>query len=134
MKSDSSLIILSTNICQPKLHCNQLNSLKSELGIALEAVYPDPGALRLEARTKFLARLMDATDVALSKHEQILIPSESRLGRIKANIPTCVACDRPLRSKQRQDFKTSNSSEDVNNHNTNCLSSIGKNYDRGTLH
>ena len=77
---------------------------------------------------------MEATDVALSKHDQILIPSASRLGRIKANIPTCVACDRPLRSKQRQNFKTPNSFEDTNKYNANCLYSVEKNSDKGTLY
>lgn len=77
-------------------------SLKSEMGILVESVYPEPGALRLEARTRYFARLIDATDSALSKHDQVVVSTSTRLGRIKASTPVCVACDRPLRNKARK--------------------------------
>ena len=77
-------------------------SLKSDIGIVLEATHSYPGVLRIEARKRFLARLIEATDSALSKHDQVLIPATTRLGRVKATIPACVACDRPLRNKGRR--------------------------------
>lgn len=58
--------------------------------------------LRWEARSIFLARVVEATDMALSKHDQILLPGSTRLGRtrpLSANITVCVACDRPMRRK-----------------------------------
>ena len=76
--------------------------MKVEISILVEAAYPEPGSLRLEARTRYLARLIDATDSALSKHDQVIVSSSTRLGRIKASIPICVACDRPLRIKARK--------------------------------
>lgn len=45
---------------------------------------------------------MDAVATALSKHDQVLIPASTRLGRIQALVPTCMACDRPLTSKARK--------------------------------
>ena len=77
-------------------------SLKSEIGTLVENAYPDPGALRLEARMRYVARLIDATDSALSKHDQVVVSSTTRLGRIRASIPVCMACDRPLRNKARK--------------------------------
>ena len=111
---------------------NLLDGLKSDLGAELERVY-FPGemasmiamgssgdinnklsapatssargmGLRWEARTIFLARVVDATDAALSKHDQILLPASTRLGRVRplsANVTVCVACDRPMRRKGR---------------------------------
>lgn len=80
-----------------------IESLKLDFNVALEVAFSHPGALRLEARTIFRARLIDAVDLALSKHDQVLIPATTRLGRaVKASVPTCVACDRPLRSKTRK--------------------------------
>ena len=77
-------------------------SLKSDLGIALDEAYPNAGALRLEARMIFLGRIIDSVDAVLSKHDQVLVPASTRLGRVRAGIPTCVACDRPLRSRGRK--------------------------------
>jgi hypothetical protein len=68
----------------------------------MEIREPEAGALRLEARHKFVARMMDAIDSALSKHDQVLITGSSRASRIKASVPACVACDRPLRTKARK--------------------------------
>lgn len=80
-----------------------IECLKSDFSCAMESAFSKPGALRLEARTIFCARLIDAVDLAISKHDQVLIPATTRLGRaVKSSVPTCVACDRPLRSKTRK--------------------------------
>ena len=59
--------------------------------------------LRWEARAIFLARIVDAVNAALSKHDQILLPASTRIGRVgtlsSANVNVCMACDRPLRTK-----------------------------------
>ena len=39
--------------------------------------------------------------MCMSKHDQVLVVGNSRFGRIK--IPTCIACDRPLLEKVRQE-------------------------------
>ena len=81
-----------------------LEGLKSDLCLALEAVHPDAGLLKLEARSRFINRLMEATDSALSKHDQIVIETNSRIGKLRSSsksVPVCVACDRPLRSRRR---------------------------------
>jgi hypothetical protein len=79
-----------------------LEEIKFEFSTAMSINSPDAGALRLEARHKFSARMMDAIDSALSKHDQVLISGSSRASRIKAAVPACVACDRPLRTKARK--------------------------------
>ena len=67
----------------------------------MEKRHPNPGASRSEARLKYIARLMETADAALSKHDQIIVSTDStRLGRTR--LPICVACDRPLRNKSRQ--------------------------------
>eukprot|EP01038_Epipyxis_sp_PR26KG_P007327 gene7327-9985_t len=63
--------------------------------------FPQPGIVRLEARTLFLALIHKALDMFMSKHNQILVVGNSRLGRQK--IPSCIACDRPLLDKQKSD-------------------------------
>jgi len=68
----------------------------------LEEVNPDPGALRLEARAIYLGRLVDAVTVALTKHDPLGIPVSTRLGRIGASLPTCMACDRPLNTRGKK--------------------------------
>jgi hypothetical protein len=40
--------------------------------------------------------------LSLSKHDQVLLPTQTRAGRVK--IPSCIACDRPLLEKVRQDL------------------------------
>ena len=58
--------------------------------------------LRWEARAIFLARVVDAINAALSKHDQILLPAATALGRVRplsANVTVCMACDRPMRRK-----------------------------------
>mmetsp|Transcript_2917 Transcript_2917/g.4232 ORF Transcript_2917/g.4232 Transcript_2917/m.4232 type:complete len:190 (-) Transcript_2917:19-588(-) len=78
------------------------NSFKEELSNALDQALPDAGAIRLEARARYIGRVVDAIDAALSKHDHIFIPASTRLGRVRATVPTCVACDRPLTSKCRK--------------------------------
>ena len=81
-----------------------LEGLKSDLCLALEAVHPDAGLPKLEARSRFVNRLMEATDSALSKHDQIVIETNSRMGKLRSSrksVPVCVACDRPLQSRRR---------------------------------
>ena len=79
-----------------------MSEVREEWEKLMEEESEKPGALRLEARTKFVARLMDGIDSALSKHDQVLITGSSRASRIKASVPVCVACDRPLRTKARK--------------------------------
>jgi hypothetical protein len=38
---------------------------------------------------------------SMSKHDQVLVIGNSRFGRVK--IPSCIACDRPLLNKVRQE-------------------------------
>ncbi|KAL7438704.1 hypothetical protein ACHAXM_006411 [Skeletonema potamos] len=91
-----------------------VEEVKIELGTELEHVtYPGEVTsesstrglgLRWEARAIFLARVVDAIDAALSKHDQILLPAPTRLGRVRplsANVMVCMACDRPMRRKGR---------------------------------
>jgi len=56
-----------------------------------------PGIVRHDARTIFLAAVKKSLDMFMTKHNQVLTVGNSRLGRIK--IPTCIACDRPLIDK-----------------------------------
>ncbi|KAL3817784.1 hypothetical protein ACHAXA_005817 [Cyclostephanos tholiformis] len=59
--------------------------------------------LRWEARAIFLARVIDAINAELSKHDQIILPAPTRMGRVRstssADATVCVACDRPMRLK-----------------------------------
>merc|ERR1712000_174232 len=66
--------------------------------------YGQPGMNRLEARDFFLRKYAQALQLAMSKFDQVMVPGQSRLGRIK--IPTCIACDRPLLNKVRSDSGT----------------------------
>jgi hypothetical protein len=58
-----------------------------------------PNVIRGEAREKIFKKMSDAIDMAMSKHDQVLITGHSRLGRVQ--LPTCIACDRPLAAKKR---------------------------------
>jgi len=75
---------------------------KTNLQDALNDTFPNAGAIRLEARNIFVARVIDVINAALSKHDQVFIPATTRLGRVRASIPTCMACDRPLSTKWRK--------------------------------
>lgn len=59
-----------------------------------------PGQLRFDAREVFTKRLIKVLDVCMSKHDQMVVVGNSRLGRTK--IPSCIACDRPMLDKVRQ--------------------------------
>ena len=61
----------------------------------------NPGAIRNEARDRFLKQVKKALSLCMSKHDQVLIAGNTKLGRLK--IPSCIACDRPLLEKVRQD-------------------------------
>lgn len=61
----------------------------------------NPGAIRTEARDRFLKQVKKALSLCMSKHDQVLIAGNTKLGRLK--IPSCIACDRPLLEKVRQD-------------------------------
>jgi len=100
-----------------------IEEVKIELGTELEHVtYPGEVTsesstrglgLRWEARAIFLARVVDAINAALSKHDQIILPAPTRLGRLRplsANVTVCMACDRPMRRKGRP---MSNANEDT---------------------
>ena len=78
------------------------NSFKADILNALDKELPDAGTTRLEARSCYVARIVDAINAALSKHDQVFIPASTRLGRVRALAPTCVACDRPLTTKGRR--------------------------------
>ena len=83
------------------------SELKFELGSLLEqASCVDSKTrglgIRWEARAIFLSRVVSCTEAALSKHDQILLPASTRLGRVRplsANVTVCMACDRPMRRK-----------------------------------
>lgn len=91
-----------------------IEEVKIELGTELEHVtYPGEVTsesstrglgLRWEARAIFLSLVVDAINAALSKHDQILLPAPTRLGRVRplsANVTVCLGCDRPMRRKGR---------------------------------
>ena len=59
--------------------------------------HPQTGLIRLDAREKFTKQMKKALMMCMSKHDQVLLLGNSRLGRIK--IPSCIACDRPLLDK-----------------------------------
>ena len=79
-----------------------LCSFKKSLEESLDDAFPNAGAIRLEARMIYVARVVDAINAALSKHDQVIIPASTRLGRVQAVVPTCMACDRPLTRKGRK--------------------------------
>jgi len=60
------------------------------------------GAPRESARRKFLTRVMETVDAALSKNSTVVMLAHTRFGRIQA-LPTCVACDRPLPTRSRKE-------------------------------
>jgi hypothetical protein len=79
-----------------------LEELKTELEISLEDAHTKPGALRLEARTKFVTRFIEATDTALSRYDQVVVSMPSRMGRRSTHVATCIGCDRPLVNRGRR--------------------------------
>jgi len=86
------------NQCRFHKYC--VHRLRIKLRRDLEKFEGNTGAVRSEARSKYIERVYEATDAALSKHDQVLISAEfTRVGRTK--LSTCVACDRPLRNKSK---------------------------------
>jgi hypothetical protein len=83
-----------------------LMKLRARLETTLDEASPGAGSQRLEARTKFISRVIDATEAALSRFDQVLVPMSARLSKVKATVPTCMACDRPLRIKERSGAST----------------------------
>lgn len=59
---------------------------------------PNAGALRLEARARFLRKFALAAEAALSVYDQVIADAPTLLGRKRA-LPACVACNRPLPTK-----------------------------------
>lgn len=79
----------------------KLESFCAEVSQIVVAANSTPGTVRQEARTKFMRQVRRALDLCMSKHDQVLVVGNSRGSRIK--IPTCIACDRPLLDKVRQE-------------------------------
>jgi len=79
----------------------KLEVFLQEVNILLNNNNKQPGQVRLEAREKFMGMLRMALDLCISKHEQVVVTGNTRVGRVK--IPSCIACDRPLLEKVRQD-------------------------------
>ena len=59
---------------------------------------PQAGALRLEARVRFVRRFHEACDSALSVYDQVIAEAPTLMGR-SSKLPACVACNRPLPTK-----------------------------------
>lgn len=76
-----------------------LQTWMRKVSAKLSEASSNPGVTRAEAREKFLRKMSDAVDMALSKHDQVLITGHSRVGRVQ--LPSCIACDRPLTNKKR---------------------------------
>jgi len=89
-----------------------VNSFKKMLLSGLEKVNPDAGSARLEARSFYVSRVIDAVETALSKHNQVSIPASTRLGRVRSTVSTCVACDRPLSRKTARRHTTNEKTDD----------------------
>ena len=75
----------------------RVNSFIADVARVQSESHPQSGMLRNEARNKFIGCLQRALMIAMSKHDQVLVVGNSRLGRMK--IPSCIACDRPLLTK-----------------------------------
>ena len=69
-----------------------------ELQDACVRLRPQAGALRLEARVRFVRRFHEACDSALSVYDQVIAEAPTLMGR-SSKLPACVACNRPLPTK-----------------------------------
>jgi len=116
-KESNALYYLSKQTLTPVIYDFSImnSSLKQDVQKCVEEIHSYPGALRLGARTRYLARLIDATAAALSKHDQILVVPSTRFGKVRPNIPVCVACDRPLRSKTLKSASSTMTNNALNN-------------------
>jgi hypothetical protein len=78
-----------------------VDALRKGMNSTLEEAHSCPGALRLEARSKFTAKLVEATEMALSRHERAMTCLNTRFGKRGLvnghDTVTCMGCDRPLR-------------------------------------
>lgn len=84
-----------------EMRSRKIEGFLQEVLQIVQASNNTPGSVRVEARTKFMRQIRRALDLCMSKHDQVLIVGNSRGSRIK--IPTCIACDRPLLDKVRQE-------------------------------
>ncbi len=84
-----------------EMRSRKVEEFMQEVLQIVQASNNSPGTVRVEARTKFMRQIRRAIDLCMSKHDQVLIVGNSRGSRIK--IPTCIACDRPLLDKVRQE-------------------------------
>lgn len=91
---------------------NLVARFKKKIYEELDNLHPGVGSNRLEARTFYISRVIDAIETALSKHNQVFIPGSTRLGRVRSTIATCVACDRPLSRKTTRRQADSQQSEE----------------------
>lgn len=69
-----------------------------ELKATCTKARPTAGALRLEARARFLKRFASAAEAALTIYDQVIADAPTLFGRKRA-LPACVACNRPLPTK-----------------------------------
>lgn len=76
--------------------------LLDDVRVVVVERHPQPGVIRADSREKFFKKLKIALDMWLSKYDQVFVIGSSRLGRVK--IPTCIACDRPLLRKAKNDI------------------------------
>lgn len=74
----------------------------SELQDGCVRLRPAAGALRLEARMRLVKRFQEAAEAALSIFDQIITEVPTLMGRSRA-LPSCVACNRPLPTRQRRE-------------------------------
>jgi len=79
----------------------KIEEFLSHVHLVTHSNHDRPGAVRSDARKAFMTTLKKAVDLCMSKHDQVLVVGNSRFGRMK--IPTCIACDRPLVDKVRQE-------------------------------
>lgn len=85
----------------PNLRQQKLDEFLNNVSSIILANNAQPGLIRTDARTLFLKQLNIALKMCMSKHDQVLVVSNTRFGGIK--IPTCIACDRPLLDKVKRD-------------------------------
>ena len=96
-------IPMNTETSVEERQSNLMEQIRKELYFEASISRPEAaGAPRESARRKFLNRVMEAVDVALSKTSAVVTLAHTRFGRIQA-LPTCVACDRPLPTRSRKE-------------------------------
>ena len=63
--------------------------VRNEMTEEVSLLRPGTGTARLSARQKFIGRMMEAVDVALTRFEAVVTLANTRFGKVKA-IPSCV--------------------------------------------